>query len=371
MAPLGRRLSTRRRFLFAAVGLLALAPFAAGITLAAEAWAGSATLPPWLPAAPAWVGRLLHALPLTHSGAWKQLRVRTSNLLPQPSSLPDPRLGYHPSQSTLSPGSYHGWSDGTTAQLVLYGHACSADDPLTSLSLEGKQGWTEVERASLDPLLLDVGSSYPMAVTRVTKPLMEGSYGPRALARCRSGAEWLHQIGAVEVSTLPPNPAGLLIESVTAPLVGLYSELFLLNPGPHAATVRGVSYGPTSRITGDVLALAPPVGEVARIEQLVGDRRLLDPEEGRVVTGDDPGLPPNGTGRIGATSGWPVRAADDLFEVLEPGGTMLLVIYSDSFYAAHPRLPALFHPVVRYELPDGTVGAVTDGERTSAGWSPP
>lgn len=340
----------------AALATLLTLSAALAASLLAERWVGAATLPRWLPAAPYGVSRALHALPFTHAGAWERLREHLVVVARQPSTLPDPSLGHHPSQVVLSGGSYLGWTDGATGNLTLYGHACRPADPPAGMLLTVAGREVPVAADAIHTSDLDVGTYFPVPVTRVEAALPAGDYAPVATVRCRSGAESRHQLGALRIVELAPNRAGLLVDVWAAPLTGIYAYVFLMNPGPEAVTVTRVDYAPTAAATGEVLAYAPPEGVVARLEHVVADRDVLERLSADPHAADLPAT-------------WPTAAAADLALRLPAGGTAIVVIHSGSFHATRPRLPTLFHPVVGYELDDGTRGAVTSTRRTAAGWT--
>lgn len=337
----------------AAALAVALAALAGG--LLAEGWVGAASLPRWLPPAPYPLARALHALPFTHSTPWEWARRHVAAPVRPRSSLPDPALGLQPSQSGLSAGSYLGWTDGAAGGLTLYGHACTPADPPVGVSLAVAGREVRLGADAIATLELDIGTYYPAPVTRLSGALPAGDYAPAATVRCRSGAEARHPLGAVRVAQVAPNPAGLLIDAWAAPLVGVYSHVALLNPGPDAVTLTRLEYAPAAAATSVVLAYLAPAGSVARLEDVVGDGELLER-----LAADPHGLEP---------VVWPAASARDLALRLPAGGSVLLIVHAASFHATQPRLPALFHPAVSYELDDGTQGGVTATARLSAGWT--
>ncbi|HRP46451.1 MAG TPA: hypothetical protein PLT07_02775, partial [Trueperaceae bacterium] len=352
-----------------AVGGAALA-IVVGFALLAfsELWVGSATLPRWLPPPPYWVGRTLHGLPFAKSAPWKLVRYKLVGVSLQATALPPWSDAHTPAQAALSAGSYLGWSSATGGSLTLYGHACTPADPLAALTLRGTSENVEFTGAALVTADADPGIGYSLPTTRLTGPLPMGDLGSTALARCRSGAEALHQLGAVRVAEAPANPANLQVHLSTWPAAGVYAELVVVNPGPASLVVTGVEYAPAQAATGRV-RVRRPASTAVTTRWRGGSGPAVQPP---ALSGTPSAAQVNEFQRAKralVTSGnLPVDNADELSIVLRSSEAALIVIDQDSFHPTRPQLPAFFYPVVSYESPSGA-GAALVSDRFAVGWT--
>ncbi len=320
----------------------------------AELWVGAATLPRWLPAPPYWVGRSLHGLPFATSNPWTVVRQKLAGVSLQATALPPWSDEHTPSQAALSAGSYLGWGSATSGSLTLYGHACTPNDPLAALILRGAGEEIEFTGAAVTVTDSDPGIGYALPTTRLTGQLPAGNLGSTAVARCRSGAEAHHQLGAVRVMELPANPANLQVHLSSSPAAGVYAELMVVNPGPATIVVSGVAYAPAHAATGKVRVVTGPSVQppalrgrpsAAQLNESHGSKRAL------VAAGN-----------------LPVHNADHLSIVLQSAEAALIVIDQGSFHPTRPQLPALFYPVVSYESASGP-GAALAPDQLAVGWT--
>ncbi len=319
-----------------------------------ELWVGSATLPRWLPPPPYWVGRTLHGLPFAKSAPWKLVRYKLVGVSLQATALPPWSDAHTPAQAALSAGSYLGWTSATGGSLTFYGHACTPADPVAALTLRGTREDVEFTGAALITADADPDVGYSLPTTRLTGPLPIGDLGSTALARCRSGAEALHQLGAVRVAEAPANPANLQVHLSTWPAVGVYAELVVVNPGPASLVVTGVEYAPAQAATGRVRVMTGPAVQPPALHGTPSAAQVNEFQRAK---------------RVLVTSGnLPVDNADELSIVLRSSEAALIVIDQGSFHPTRPQLPAFFYPVVSYESPSGA-GAALVSDRFAVGWT--
>lgn len=331
--------------------------------MAADIWLAAATLPSWMPAPPHWLARAMYALPFTHAKAWEHahgLLAGGRALALAPWAVQHVRT-----QALLSHGSYQGWSDGESGSLVLYGHACSEDDPPVALSLTAAGRTVTVERGAFRTVEADLGTPYAMPLTLIAAHLPPGDYAPSATARCRSGTEAHHALGAVRIVAQPPNGAGLSATLRLAPVVGVAAELVVYNPGPGAVTLRAVEYAPAWAAAGEVL------GAAGRREMIYGWREATWPVA----------LPGRGGTEEAELTPWhfAYQAPDDpralrsrdpraLDLRLRGGEYAFLLLDQRSFRPTRPMRPAIFHPLVRYETETGRLDGVLVREPVAVGW---
>lgn len=375
----GRRRS--RRIAWVAGSLLA-AVLAGGMLAFAEVWTGAATLPAWAPPAPYRLGRALATLPFAGSPAWTWVRRHVVGVSRWPTAVaPWSNTGV-PHESALGPGAYLGWSDGVRGSVTFHGHACSASDPLVVLTLILGDTRVELERGAVVVSDDDVGIGYRLPLTTVTAPLPPGEYSAVAAARCRSGEETLHQLGAVRIVALPADNAGIAVSASSTPSGGVPAVLSVLNLGLRPARLTRVEYAPAVAATGRVIAGAGSVEQVARWRaSLFGSGpAVLDPPSLDAWPTGTSQTDPTATGRA-ATDGGPepsapdqalrVRPAASLDLTLEPDQAALIVVTAASLYPTRPSRPVLFRPLVLYETAAGEPGGVLERDRLAVGWTGP
>ena len=344
---------------YARVGISAFAAalvLVVGVVLLAfaELWVGTATLPRWLPTPPYWVGRSLHGLPLAKSSPWTVVRYKLAGVSLQATALPPWSDEHTPSQAALSAGSYLGWSSATSGSLTLYGHACTPSDPLAALILRGAGEEIEFTGGAVTVTDSDPGIGYALPTTRVTGQLPAGNVGSSAVARCRSGAEAHHQLGAVRVIEVPANPANLQVHVSSSPAAGVYAELLVINPGPATIVVTGVEYAPAQAATGKVRVMTGPSVQPPALRSRPSAAQLNEFQSSKraLVAGSD----------------LPVHNTDHLSIGLQSAEAALIVIDQGSFHPTRPQLPALFYPVVYYESASGP-GAALAPDQLAVGWT--
>lgn len=346
-APSGGR---RRRAVALRLALGAPPAALAALALlgAAERWAGATELPAWLPPAPYRVGRLLAALP-SPGGAMALLGYHGERAPAlAATATPWPYLAQR-TGNALGPGSYLGFNAPAGSVLTLFGHPCSSADPVVSLTLRSPAGPVVLPASALVTESSDLGTGHLTPTTRTLAALPPGDYAPRALARCRSGAERVHQLGALSVVEALPNPALLGALLAAHPGGGVYAELIVINPGLTPVTLTRLDYAPAGAATGAV------IGATGRPEEIPAWRAAS-------LATDGPPEPAPVT---------PLRElrADSLGLLLEAGEYAFLAVNAGSYHRTRPALPALSHPVLHYVLQDGTPGAVVVPEDVGVGWT--
>lgn len=395
----------RRCLRRAAVWLLALGGVALtslGLALGAEAWTGARSLPPWAPSPPYWLGRALTLLPGDGIETLPMKWLRLSARWPRPAVALPPWTALQVRALTgLSPGGYQGWTDGHDGRLALHGHPCTAEDPLVALTLNLGAGEVPVGLRHLSLTEVANGAGYTLPVTLIEAPLPAGDYAPTATARCRSGREARHALGAAQVLEAPGNPAGLELRSASSlGHAGLPAELVLFNPGPGAVRLEAAHIGPRAASSGRVLAGAGSLELVARWRAGIATGALTG--AGAVAAGPRAA----GTGATGAAapvtgatgavaltappaavatdhlSPWDaafrtqddprnllLRPAHDLALDVAPNEYAIIAVTTASFHETRPALPQLFYPLVEYVTDALEPGGLVVRDELMAGWS--
>ncbi len=345
------------------LGLLALAGL--GAVLGAEAWNAAPTLPPWAPSPPYWLGRTLNALPgnSVETVPWSWLRHAVRS--PQRAAAVPPWTAMQVRALTdLSAGGYQGWTDGRDGRLALHGHACTAADPLVSLTLNSGTGPVVVELRYLNLTEVANGVGYTLPVTLIEAPLPPGEYASTATSRCRSGSEANHPLGAVHVLAAPGNSAGLEVWSATSlGHVGRPSELVLFNPGPSTVRLEKAWFAPAAASTGMVYAGAGSLQavllwRVGLSEPAGADPSRLSPWDAAYRAPDD-------------ARNLRLRPANDLALEVGPNEYALIVVTNASFHQTRPARPLLFFPLIEYVTDAGEQGGLLLRDQLMAGWSDP
>ncbi len=353
------------------LGLVLAVPVALALIVGAlafsEVWAGAATLPRWAPRAPYWVARALPALPFADSPAWAWVRRYVVGVSRRPTTVAPWSGASAPSQAALGAGAYLGWSDGVSGGITLHGHACSASDPLVALTLLLGATRVELERDAVHATDEDVGVGYELPLTTVSAPLPPGDYAAGALARCRSGAEVRHQLGAVRVVAPPDDLAWLALTVSSTPSGDVPAELSVVNLGLHPVRLTRIEYAPAVAATGEVIA-----GAVSA-EQVAAWRARLRGGPGSPASPTSPSIasvvtaPPAEDGPQGLRA----RSATDLDLVVEPGQAAIILVTAKSLHPTRPPRPVLSHPLVLYETATGEEGGLLVRERLIVGWTGP
>lgn len=383
----GRRLALgfergRLRGTACIAGVLFAAVLIGSMLAFAEVWTGAGILPSWAPRAPYRLARALPTLPFAGSPAWAWVRRHVVGVSRWPTAAAPWSNAGAPSEPALGPGAYLGWSDGVRGSITFHGHACSASDPLVTLTLSLGDTRIELERSAVVATDDDVGIGYHLPLTTVTAPLPPGEYSAGATARCRSGEETRHQLGAVRIVARPADSAGLVVSTSSTPSGGVPAVLSVFNLGHRPARLTRVEYAPEVAATGQVLAGAGSVEQVARWRA-----SLFGSEPG----GSDPtspdALPPGATqtnptasGGASADGSGPRTAADQALRVrpaasldltIEPDQAALIVVTTASLYPTRPSRPVLFRPLVLYETAAGEQGGMLVRDRLAVGWTGP
>lgn len=334
----------------------------------AEAWNGARNLPPWAPSPPYWLGRALKLLPGDDVETLPTKWLRLSLRWPRPAvALPPWTTLQVRSLTGLSPGGYQGWTDGHDGRLALHGHPCTAEDPVVALTFNRGAGEVAVALRHLSLTEVGNGAGYTLPVTLIAAPLPAGDYAPTATARCRSGREARHALGAAEVLETPGNPAGLEFRSAgSLGHAGLPAELVLFNPGPGAVRLKAAHVGPAAASTGKVLAGAGSLELVARWRSGIAAGALagpgatdhLSPWDAAYRAEDDPrNLLP--------------RPTHDLALDVAPNEYAIIAVTTGSFHETRPALPQLFYPLVEYVTDSLEPGGLVLRDEVMVGWSGP
>jgi hypothetical protein len=216
----------------------------------------------------------------------------------------------------------------------------------------------------------------------VTAPLPPGEYSAGAAARCRSGEETLHQLGAVRIVALPADSAGIAVSASSTPSGAVPAVLSVLNLGHRPARLTRVEYAPEVAATGRVIAGAGSVEQVARWRaSLFGSGpAVLDPASPDALATGAAQTNPTATGRASTDDFGPptvasqalrARPAANLDLLLEPGQAALVVVTTASLHPTRPSRPVLFRPLVLYETAAGERGGVLLRDRLAVGWTGP